>query len=364
MELVAAWLAVHKESSSYAKLADGLGLDDLESFGSDDAIELRRHHERRLTAVLGPVLASLQPAERRALEYAALLPADYVALPWLKELVTRDFPELAQAGKRSDPWLALVERLTRLALFTRAEGETTEPRVVRVHRLVQELVRLNRPEPEKAARQTGIDELIAQRIAVLEKVTNWVEARWELEPLSALAGLWDEMKHPQTSWLLAAAGERWHQLAEWSRAEPLMPRALAIDEGSSGPDDPEVATDLNNLARLLQATNRLGEAEPLMRRALAIDEGSSGPDHPNVAIRLNNLAQLLRATNRLGEAEPLMRRHLEIFLKFTVSTGHQHPHLQGAVGNYARLLSEMGRSQPEVLAELNAIGKPFGMEFG
>ena len=37
--------------------------------------------------------------------------------------------------------------------------------------------------------------------------------------------------------------------------------------------------------QLLQATNRLGEAEPLMRRALAIDEASYGPDHPNVAIR-------------------------------------------------------------------------------
>ena len=32
-----------------------------------------------------------------------------------------------------------------------------------------------------------------------------------------------------------------------------------------------VAMDLNNLALLLQATNRLGEAEPLMRR-LAIFE--------------------------------------------------------------------------------------------
>ena len=42
---------------------------------------------------------------------------------------------------------------------------------------------------------------------------------------------------------------------------------------------PNVATRLNNLA-LLQATNRLGEAEPLMRRALAIDEKSYGPDHP------------------------------------------------------------------------------------
>ena len=44
-----------------------------------------------------------------------------------------------------------------------------------------------------------------------------------------------------------------------------------------------------------------------MRRALAIDEHSFGPDHPNVATDLNNLAQLLKATNRLAEAEPLMR---------------------------------------------------------
>ena len=59
-----------------------------------------------------------------------------------------------------------------------------------------------------------------------------------------------------------------------------MRRALAIDEKSFGPDHPSVARDLNNLALLLQATNRLAEAEPLMRRALAIDEKSFGPDIP------------------------------------------------------------------------------------
>ena len=48
---------------------------------------------------------------------------------------------------------------------------------------------------------------------------------------------------------------------------------------------PAVAIDLNNLAQLLQATNRLAEAEPLMRRALAIDEAAYGPDHPDVAMR-------------------------------------------------------------------------------
>ena len=92
-----------------------------------------------------------------------------------------------------------------------------------------------------------------------------------------------------------------------AEAEPLMRRALAIDEKLYGSDHPNVAIRLNNLAQLLRATNRLAEAEPLLRRALAIDEKSHGPDHPNVAIDLNNLAQLLKATNRMAEAEPLLR---------------------------------------------------------
>ena len=49
-----------------------------------------------------------------------------------------------------------------------------------------------------------------------------------------------------------------------------------------------------------------------MRRALAIDEKAYGPDHPTVGTALNNLAQLLQDTNRLAESEPLMRRALAI----------------------------------------------------
>jgi len=43
---------------------------------------------------------------------------------------------------------------------------------------------------------------------------------------------------------------------------------LAIGETSCGQNFPAVASDRNNLAHLLQATNRLGESEPLMHRAL------------------------------------------------------------------------------------------------
>jgi hypothetical protein len=141
-----------------------------------------------------------------------------------------------------------------------------------------------------------------------------------------------------------------------------MRRALAIDEASLGKDHPTVAIRLNNLAQLLQATNRLGEAEPLMRRALAIGEASLGNDHPTVALRLNNLARLLQATNRLGEAEPPMRRALAIFLAFQRDTGHAHPNRDAVIGNYTVLLAAMGRSEPEIAAAIATVFREVGLD--
>ena len=155
---------------------------------------------------------------------------------------------------------------------------------------------------------------------------------------------------------LAALLQATNRLAE---AEPLMRRALTIDEQNFGKDHPNVAIDLNNLAALLQATNRLAEAEPLMRRALTIDEQSFGKDHPDVARDLNNLAQLLKATNRLAGAEPLMRRGLEILIRFTRATGYPHPHLQTFVNNYVRLLGAMERTRQQTLETLRKMAPEF-----
>jgi len=101
-----------------------------------------------------------------------------------------------------------------------------------------------------------------------------------------------------------------------------MRRVLAIYERNVGPENLNLATAINNLGQLLQATNRLSEAEPLLRRALAIDEKSLGLEHPNVARDLSNLAQLLQSTGRYAEAEPLLRRALAIDER---SLGPEHP---------------------------------------
>jgi tetratricopeptide (TPR) repeat protein len=147
-------------------------------------------------------------------------------------------------------------------------------------------------------------------------------------------------------------------------AEPLMRRALKIDEQSYGENHPTVARDLNNLAGLLKATNRLADAEPLYRRALKINEQSYGENHPSVAISLNGLAGLLKATNRLADAEPLMKRMVEIFLKFTRATGHPHLHLLAAGGNYVGLLQAMDRSPEQIRSTLEEMGRRFGIDLG
>ena len=141
-------------------------------------------------------------------------------------------------------------------------------------------------------------------------------------------------------------------LAHWPEAEAQG--RLALEEAEAGV--PSLVTwALNDYALLLQATNRLAEAEPLMRRAVALDEKSYGPDHPEVATDLNNLAQLLQATNRLAEAEPLMRRAVAILGLFLKTTGHPHPEQKKFTNNYRLLLKGMGKTTRQVEREIEAL---------
>lgn len=181
------------------------------------------HAEKLLGATLAPTLAQLSPAETLVLQYAALLPPDSVPLPWLQTLAGREFPQLLAEDRpgRINPWLAVVNRLLGLRLLqlleTAADGRT--PRLVRVHRLVQDLVRQGLGESAGAARQQALRQLIRERDAALKKTTRWTEARWEVAPLEALAWLWDEQGHELAAWLLNQVGQRWHALAEWPRVE-------------------------------------------------------------------------------------------------------------------------------------------------
>ena len=69
-----------------------------------------------------------------------------------------------------------------------------------------------------------------------------------------------------------------------------------------------MATSLNNLAGLYYTQGQYAQAEPLLKRALMIQEKALGPDHPAVATSLENTAFLYRETGREQEAEELDQR--------------------------------------------------------
>jgi tetratricopeptide (TPR) repeat protein len=319
------------------------GLEGLES-AADETSEGVRHGEKRLTATLQPTLERLSEEEKLALNYAALLPADQVALPWVRAMVAERFPKLGQDAEpgHPDPWQNVLRRLFSLRLCQPTGGvdDDGQPLVARMHRLVQELMQ-NAAGEHAETFEAALLAHIKSRAAFLGE-GGWVrrQHRWELEPLEACALKWMERGSPDGAYLANQASVLFHLLGNFAKAEPLLRRALEIDEQRFGPDHHDVAVRLNNLAQLLKATNRLAEAEPLMTRALQIDEQSLGAAHPNVAMHLNNLAQLLQATNRLAEAEPLMRRALAIDEQ---SFGANHPGVARDLNNLAQLLKDTNR---------------------
>ena len=146
--------------------------------------------------------------------------------------------------------------------------------------------------------------------------------------------------HPDTATSLNNLAVLYSAQGRDAEAEPLHLRALEIRESSLGPDHPDTAASLNNLAILYSAQGRDEEAEPLHLRALEIRESSLGPDHPDTAASLNNLAVLYSAQGRDAEVEPLLRRALEIRES---SLGPDHPDTAASLNNLAVLFSAQGR---------------------
>jgi hypothetical protein len=141
VELVAAWLKANEDVAIPDLLTRFRweGITTLEDLAGDE-IELRRHnHERRLGVILQQTLTGLTPEQKLAMEYAAILPANQVAIPWLKNLVGEIFPSILQTPQpgHKHPWDMVVKGLMGLTLLSRPKDPGIDARVVTAHRMVR-----------------------------------------------------------------------------------------------------------------------------------------------------------------------------------------------------------------------------------
>src|SRR5215467_12741596 len=99
---------------------------------------------------------------------------------------------------------------------------------------------------------------------------------------------------------------------KFDEAIPITEQALALAEGRSGPDHPEVRVWLDRVAGLYEMEGRHAEAEALLRRSLTIAEKTLGPNHPDVRATLNTLALNYRWQGRYTDSQLLYERSLAI----------------------------------------------------
>jgi tetratricopeptide (TPR) repeat protein len=300
-------------------------------------------YRHTIATVWEPTRADLEqanPAAAQLLRLCAFLAPEPVPLD-LFTTHPETLPEpLASAAADPAAFESTVGQILRRSLARR------DPDGLTLHRLLAATIRRTMTANEREAAVHVVCKLLYKFLPgeITDAPQNW--PIWSSILPHVLAATDTKVthrgKHDRTSWLLdrAAIFQKTHGQAR--AAQPLLERALRIDEATYGPDHPTVAVRLSNLATVLQDLGHPEKAQPLLERALRIGEATHGPDHPTVAVRLSNLALVLQDLGHPEKAQPLLERALRID---EATHGPDHPTVATTLSNLATVLQDLGHPE-------------------
>ncbi|WP_247116052.1 tetratricopeptide repeat protein [Marinobacter sp. S6332] len=154
-------------------------------------------------------------------------------------------------------------------------------------------------------------------------------------------------EHPNTAATIANLAILLDGMGDpFDSAEQLFRRAVEINERAFGPEHSSTISSINNLVSFLSEHNDFYTAEPLFRKALEITERIFGSDHPSTANLINNFADLLYKHGDLDAAEQFSRRALAITER---ALGPDHPCTGDRINSLARVVGERGDLDAEEL---------------
>ena len=281
---------------------------------------------------------------------SALIPLYKQALAEREKAFGADHPKVARSATDLGLYLRnLGDRKGAVALFRRALAIDLHT-LDETHRTVAE-------DLENLASVSLPQEAVVLYRRASKCLDQQIAAR-NLANLAALQQASGDFESAAASYKLALAKEEAASGSEHSRvavrlndlallvepkaAEPLVRRALAIQQKALGTQHPETGSTLSNLANILLATNRLVEAERTQRQALSTLEAALGPHHARVGISCSNLADILAAKGEYAAARKLYERTLAIDEKIY---GPAHPEVAADLENLAAVIDQMGDPQ-------------------
>jgi tetratricopeptide (TPR) repeat protein len=213
-----------------------------------------------------------------------------------------------------------------------------------VHRLVQSVARAR--SEENGTAQRVVEQLTTRFTAVYPSEPALDPQYWslcaELGPhLSRLRKEHSRQPSQNTQWpdLLTRAGAYYFHRAFFDLAKSHLTDALSIREMLLGPQHPDTAKSLENLADLLAAQANFVEARPLLERVVAIREKVFGPEHADTAASLHNLAVAAAYQSDNANARHLLERAFAVRQKVL---GPEHPDTAHSLDNLVTVLHIQG----------------------
>ena len=267
-------------------------------------------------------LAREHPAAAELLEFCAFLHPD--AIP--EEIITRGAAHLGPvlAPMADDPFRrdAAIAALRQYSLIRRNPAT----KVLTVHRLVQAVVKDRMSEERQrqwAERAVEAVREVFPKFLGGDATFIWNHLqRYVLHVQICVSFIeqW-ELISPSAGRLLGHAGVYFGNCGEYAQAEIMLQRALDITMPALGPEHPDVAKNLFDLAELHLNRARYELAEPLFQQALAIREKVLGPEHPEVLESLSSLALLYHYKGLFVQGELLYKRAVEIWKRSSEPSG-------------------------------------------
>ncbi|HET7099988.1 MAG TPA: tetratricopeptide repeat protein, partial [Terriglobia bacterium] len=140
----------------------------------------------------------------------------------------------------------------------------------------------------------------------------------------------------------------------------LFERVLEIDQAAWGPKHPEVAADLNQLGRALEAEGDYAKAEAHYLRALEIRETTPGTKPEQIAKCLDKLAAVCRTEGRQDEANAFAQRAAAIRTGASGATLPAQPKTRQAAREIEPAKREKQIPEPALQAPARAEGPASG----
>jgi non-specific serine/threonine protein kinase/serine/threonine-protein kinase len=147
-------------------------------------------------------------------------------------------------------------------------------------------------------------------------------------------------RNPDTLYSMAELAKVWAEEGHYVESEKLIREILEIRRRVLGPEHPDTLNSMNDLAVALMDEGRYAEAETLERETFDIQRRVLGPDDRYTLLSMSNLALALMDEGQYAESEKLNREILEIRHRVL---GPEHPDTLNSMTNVAGALMDEGR---------------------